>query len=69
MENIITMCAAGHPASGATNVPAVVPAAIAVPQMQTAAYKRGRFGATNVAVPQTADLPSDVSAMTSERRT
>jgi hypothetical protein len=65
VENIIAMCAAGYPTSGAT----AVSTANAVHQVQTAAFKRSRVGATGVTVPQIADLPSDVSASTSERRT
>jgi hypothetical protein len=65
VENIIAMCAAGYPTSGAT----AVSTANAVHEVQTTAYERGRFVATGVTVPQIADLPSDVSATTSERRT
>ncbi len=65
MENIVIMCAPGYPTSGATAAPTVQ----VVHQVRTVAFKRDRFATTGVAVPQIADLPSDVSAMTSERRT
>ncbi|HEV7647727.1 MAG TPA: hypothetical protein VGP26_06185 [Actinophytocola sp.] len=63
MENINIMCAPGYPASGAAA------AYTAVHQVKTVAFKRARFMTTGVTVPQIVDLPSVLSAMTSELRT
>jgi hypothetical protein len=65
VKNINLMCATGYPTSGA----AAAPTAIVVHQETAVAYKRARFVSTGVTVPQITDLPSDVSATTSERRT
>jgi hypothetical protein len=65
VENINIMCAPGYPASGGSAASAVN----AVHQVNVVTYKRARFVTTGVTVPQIADLPPDVSAMTSERRT
>jgi hypothetical protein len=64
VENISTMCAPGYPVSGANG------AFTAVHQAQTVAYQRARFVATGLSVMKPiADLPSDLSATTSERST
>ena len=64
MENINIMCAPGYPASGANG------ASTAIHQLKTVAFQRARFVTTGVSVTKPgADLPSDLSATTSERRT
>jgi hypothetical protein len=63
VENINNMCAAGYPASGATA------AFTAVHQVKAVAFTRGCVVTTGVTGPQIVDLPSDLSAQTSELRT
>jgi hypothetical protein len=63
VENINIACAAGYPVSVGTA------AFTAVHQVKTIAFKRNRVMATGVTVPQIADLPSVLSAKTSELRT
>jgi len=63
VENINIVCAAGYPASGAAA------AFTAVHQVKAVAFTRGRVMATGVTVPQINDLPSVLSAHTSELRT
>ncbi len=65
MKNIKIMCAPGYPTSGAT----AASTANAVHQVKAVTFPRARFVNTGVTVPQIVDLPSDVSVMTSERRT
>jgi len=72
VKNIQTMCAPGYPASGAGAAFMVM----SVHQVKTVAFQRTRSVATGVKVPTgvnaqapIADLPSDTSASTSERRT
>ncbi len=67
MENIKILCAPGYPVSGGT----VASEVKAAHQVKAVAFQRGRFMATgvNVMTPTIADLPSDLSAMTSERIT
>jgi hypothetical protein len=63
MESINIMCAAGYPVSG------TAAAYTAVHQVETVAFKRNRVMTSGVTVPQIADLPSVLSAQTSELRT
>lgn len=64
MENINIMCAPGYQVSWTSG------AFAAVHQVKAVAFQRGRLATSGMAVTkQTADLPSDLSAMTSERRT
>jgi hypothetical protein len=63
MASINIVCAAGYPVSGAAVV------FTAVHQVETVAFKRNRVMASGVTVPQIADLPSVLSAQTSELRT
>jgi hypothetical protein len=65
VENINIMCTPGYPTSGGTAASAVN----RVHEPKAVTYQRARFVTTGVTVPQTADLPSDMSAKTSELRT
>ena len=65
MENINIMCTPGYPVSGGT----AASGANRVHEPKAVTYQRARFVTTGVTAPQTADLPSDMSAKTSELRT
>jgi hypothetical protein len=65
VNNIKIMCAPGYPVSGASAARTVK----AVHQVKNVAFQRERIATGLTVTPQNADLPSDPSATTSERRT